>query len=90
MWQRRQLRETIISTGVVGAVIGALPALSLVASRSEYAHPAAQVRPLVLLAMDVGLVFLGSIAFCIVVFGLLPMALQYAFVWCVRRWTGHT
>ena len=89
MWQRRQLKQTIISTGAVGAVFGALPTLGLIAFRSDYGATSAQARPLVLQALDLGFVFFGSIAFCIAVFGLLPMALQYAFVWLVRRWTGR-
>lgn len=89
MWQKRQLKQTIIGTGVVGAIVGVLPALGLIAFRADYGAAAAQARPLVLQVLDLGLVFLGSVVFCIAVFGLLPMALQYAFAWCVRRWTGR-
>lgn len=86
---RRQLRQTIISTGVVGAIFGLVPVLAIVAFESEYGRHAASARPLLAQAFDLGLVLLGGIAFCIVFFGLVPMAIQHVFVWLVRRWTGR-
>lgn len=89
MWQREQLRQTIISTGCVGALFGILPVLGLLAFRSEYQRFPTYSRPLIAQALDVGVLFFGSVLFCVVVFGLLPMALQYCFIWVVRRWTGR-
>jgi hypothetical protein len=89
MWQRRQLRQTIISTGCVGALFGILPILGLLASRSELQHLPSHSRPLFAQAIDLGLLFVGSVLFCIIVFGLLPMAVQYVFIWMVRRWSGR-
>jgi len=88
MWQREQLRQTIISTGSVGALFGILPVLGLLAFRSEYQRFPSCSRSLVAQVFDAGLLFFGSVLFCIVVFGLLPMALQYCFIRVVRRWTG--
>lgn len=90
MWQREQLRQTIISTGSVGALFGILPVLGLLAFRSEYQRFPSCSRPLIAQVFDVGLLFFGSVLFCIVVFGLLPMALQYCFIRVVRRWTGRS
>ena len=89
MWQREQLRQTVISTGCVGALFGILPALGLFAFRSEYQRLPSYSRPLIAQALDVGLLFIGSVLFCVFVFGLLPMALQYFFIWVVRRWAGR-
>jgi hypothetical protein len=41
------------------------------------------------MSLDLGLIFFGCIAFCILCFGLVPMALQHGFVYIVRRWTGR-
>jgi len=89
MWQREQLRQTIISTSCVGALFGILPVLGLFAFRSEYQRFPTYSRPLIAQALDVGFLFIGSVLFCVVVFGLLPMALQYCFIWVVRCWTGR-
>lgn len=90
MWQRDQLRQTIISTGCVGAVFGFLPVLGLIVFRSEYGRVATHSRSLITQAFDLGFLFIGSVLFCIVFFGLLPMAFQYGFIWVVRRWTGRS
>ena len=84
-----QFKQTLISTGCVGAVFGVIPALAVVAFPSDYATNAAQSTSFTDQAVGLALVFVGSILFCFVFFGLLPMALQYAFVWLVRRWTGR-
>ncbi|WP_282269891.1 hypothetical protein [Stenotrophomonas sp. PS02298] len=89
MWQRRQLRQTIISTGCVGALFGVLPVLALLASSLEHQHHSNHSRPLIAQALELGLLFFGCILFCVIIFGLLPMAVQYCFVWMVRRWTGR-
>ena len=86
---KAQFRQTIISTGAVGAVFGIVPVLGLLAFRSDYSHIPGQSRPLFAMAIDLGLMFFASIAFCILFFGLLPMAVQQGFVWLVRRWTGR-
>ena len=87
--EKRQLRQTIISTGVVGAIFGLVPVLAVLAFESEYGRHAAPARLWLVQAFELGLVLLGSIAFCIVVFGLVPMALQLGFAWLARRWTGR-
>ena len=83
-WQRRQLRQTIIGTGVVGAVVGGLPLLAafLLAFGRTTAVP---VRSPILQMLDAGLFVMA----CIAVFGLLPMLVQYVFIHVVRRWTGR-
>lgn len=86
---KAQLRQTIISTGTVGAVFGMVPVLAVLAFESEYGRHAAQARSLLMQAFDLGLVMVASVVFCILCFGLLPMALQHGFVWLVRRWTGR-
>jgi len=87
--EKRQLRQTIISTGVVGAIFGLVPVLAIVAFESEYGRHAAPERSLLIQALDLGLVVVASAAFCILCFGLVPLALQHGFVWLVRHWTGR-
>jgi hypothetical protein len=84
-----QFKQTLISAGCVGAVFGVIPALAVVAFRSDYATNAAQSISLIDQAAGLALLFVGSILFCVVFSGLLPMALQYDFVRLVRRWTGR-
>ena len=87
-WKSSQVRQTIISTGSVGAFFGAVPTLAWLLSRSRgNAFP--QGWNLVVQAFDLLLFFCGSIAVCILIFGLLPMALQCMFVTMVRHWTGR-
>jgi len=86
---KAQFRQTIVSTGAVGAVFGILPVLGALAWRSEYSRNSGPPSSFLSQAFDLGLVFLASIAFCILFFGLLPMAVQHGFVWVVRRWTGR-
>ncbi len=88
MIDKAQLRQTIISTGTVGAVLGVLPVLAMLALRGHSRFPAPP-RSLISQAFDLGLVFVASVCFCIFFFGLLPMAFQHGFVWLVRRWTGR-
>jgi len=87
-WQRRQLRQTIIGTGVVGAVVGGLPLLAafLLAFGRTTAVP---VRSPMLQMLDAGLFVMACVMACIAVFGLLPMLVQYVFIHMVRRWTGR-
>lgn len=87
--EKRQLRQTIISTGIVGAIFGLVPVLAILAFESEHGRHAAPARTLLIQALDLGLVVVASAAFCIMCFGLLPMALQHGFVWLVHRWTGR-
>ncbi len=47
-------------------------------------------KPLSLLAVDAVLFVVVAVVFCMVVFGLLPMAVQYAFIRGARWWTGRT
>ena len=70
-------------------MFGALPLLGLIVFGSAHTHARAPSQPLIYQAIDLGLLFFGCVLFCIVIFGLLPMALQYGFVWLVRRWTGR-
>ncbi len=88
-WQRRQLRQTIIGTGAVGLIIGLLPLAGILLLGSRRVVVADHVAPLSLQVLDGVLFLLASVVFCIVVFGLLPMALQYAFLRGVRWWTGR-
>ena len=87
--EKRQFRQTIISTGVVGALFGLVPVLAMLALESEHGRQAVPARSLLIQALDLGLFVVASVVFCILCFGLLPMALQHGFVWLVRRWTGH-
>ena len=88
MIDKAQLRQTITSTGTIGALLGVLPALAMLAVRG-HDRVLAQPRPLISQVFDLGLVFVGSVCFCVFFFGLLPMACQHGFVWLVRRWTGR-
>ncbi|MFT3668780.1 MAG: hypothetical protein QM795_09425 [Pseudoxanthomonas sp.] len=87
--EKRQFLQTIISTGAVGAIFGLVPVLAILAFESEYGRHATPTRSLLMQALDLGLVVVASVVFCILCFGLLPMALQQGFVWLVRRWTGR-
>ncbi|WP_162375217.1 hypothetical protein [Pseudoxanthomonas sangjuensis] len=84
-----QFRQTIISTGAVGAIFGIIPVLGILAWRSEYSRNPSPPPSFLSQAFDLGLVFFASVAFCILFFGLLPMAVQHVFVWAVRRLTGR-
>ena len=88
-WKRRQLRQTLIATGVVGAVIGLVPLLVGVLLAPTRIFAGDQIRPVSLQLMDGALFLLASIVFCVVVFGLLPMVLHIAFIRCTRWWTGR-
>ncbi|KAF1727437.1 hypothetical protein [Pseudoxanthomonas japonensis] len=89
IWQRRQLRQTLIGTGVVGAVIGVAPLLLAFVLGSGRVAMGGHARPLSLLAVDAVLFVVVAVVFCMVVFGLLPMAVQYAFIRGARWWTGR-
>ena len=92
MWQKEQLRQTIISTGAVGAFFGLLFALASVAFYSEQGRAIALGYgpvPWTTYAEHAAAAFVISVIGCILVFGLLPMALQYVFAWLVRLWTGR-
>ena len=89
MSQRDQFRQTIVSTGCVGALFGILPALASLAIRSERVHAGPGPIFTVAAVTDFAAMFAGSVIFCIVVFGLVPMAVQHGFVWFVRRWSGR-
>lgn len=88
LWKSPQLRQTIISTGSVGAFFGAVPTLAWVSSRSwENAFP--HGWNLAVQAFELLVICCGSIAFCVLIFGLIPMFLQYVFVSMVCHWTGR-
>ena len=89
LMEKKQLRQTIVSTGIVGALFGLVPVLAILAFESEYGRHTAPARSLLIQAFDLGLIVVASAAFCILCFGLLPMALQHGFVWLMRRWTGR-
>lgn len=89
MWQRHQFRQTVIATGVVGAVVGLLPWLAMLVLESGGRGGPPHARPLLLQALGAGVFVLACVIGCVVVFGLLPMALQYAFIRGVRWWTGR-
>ena len=88
----KQLRQTIIGTGVVGGCIGLV---FLVASISFYfnqgRHVALgyeRVHWMVYVGQGV-LLFLASIAFCVLVFGLFPAAIQHFLVSLARNRDGR-
>jgi len=85
----KQFRQTIIGTGVVGAIFGILPVFGELALRSEHGRLPDTSRSLLLIGLDLGSLFVASVGFCIVFFGLLPMAILHGFVWLMRRWTGR-
>jgi len=89
VFDKTQFRQTLISTGAIGALFGSLPVLALLAFRNDYGHAPRATRSLFALGLDLCLLFFGSVTFCIFFFGVLPMALHYAFVWTMRRWTGR-
>jgi hypothetical protein len=88
----KQLRQTIISTGVVGGCIGFVLLLvsisfyfnqgRLVALGYERVHWIVYVGQGILL-------LLGSIAFCVLVFGLFPAAIQHVLVRLARSRDGR-
>ena len=86
---REQFKQTVIGTASVGAVLGILPMLGSLAVRSEWA--AGSDGPWAWMGHAVSLagVLAGSVLFCVVVFGLLPMLLQAGFVKLGRMWTGQ-
>lgn len=89
MWQGRQLRQTVIATGVVGAVVGTLPWLGMLAFDAIGRSGAIHTRPLLPQLAEATAFVLACMVGCIVLFGLLPMALHYAFIRGVRWWTGR-
>jgi hypothetical protein len=89
MSQRDQLRQTIISTGCVGAFFGLLPAFASLALRSERGHAETSSLFTVAAVLDFGITFAVSVVFCIVAFGLVPMTIQQGFVWLARHWSGR-
>ena len=69
---KAQFRQTIIGTGVVGAVFGAMPVLALLFSAFTHGLGSEPSRSLLAMSLDLGLIFFGCIAFCILCFGLVP------------------
>lgn len=67
-----------MGTGVVGAVIGLAPLLLALVPGSGRIATGDPARPLSLLGVDAALFFAAAVVACMVVFGLLPMAVQYA------------
>lgn len=88
-WQRDQLRQTVIATGVVGAAVGVLPWVGMLVLGAGSRMGAVHARPWLAQLLDAGLFVLMCVVCCVVVFGLLPMALQYAFICGMRWWTGR-
>jgi hypothetical protein len=74
---------------LVGAVIGVLPWLAMLVLGSRGRAGAVPARPLLLQLWEAGLFVLVCVVGCVVLFGLLPMALQYAFIRGARWWTGR-
>ena len=89
MWQWHQLRQTVIATGAVGVVVGAVPWLGLLALDAVGRSGAIHARPLLPQLAEAAAFVLACMVGCIVLFGLLPMALQYAFIRGARWWTGR-
>ena len=79
----------MIGTGIVGAVIGVLPWLAMLVLGSSGRAGTVPLRPLLLQLWEAGLFVLVCVIGCVVLFGLLPMALQYAFIRGARWWTGR-
>jgi len=79
----------LIGTCVVGAAIALVPLVLILVLESGRIALGDHARPLPLQATDAALFVASSMVFCMVVFGLLPMALQYAFIRGVRWWTGR-
>ncbi|AWV08828.1 hypothetical protein [Marilutibacter maris] len=86
---RAQFRQTIICTAAVGAVLGLVPALGSIAIRSERVAGPEGFLDWLLYAMNLAGVLVGSVIFCVLVFGMLPMLLQAGFVKLARLWTGR-
>ncbi|MGE8288061.1 MAG: hypothetical protein ACN6RG_08880 [Stenotrophomonas sp.] len=87
MKPRSQLQQTILSTGVVGALFSAVRVLFLLASLLTDPPTGMPPRVLVQQAMELALLFCAGVVLCITLFGLLPMAIVHAGVWLMRRWT---
>lgn len=88
----KQLRQTIISTGAVGGCIGlVLLAVSISFYFNQGRHVALgyeRVHWIVYVGQGV-LLFLASIAFCVLVFGLFPAAIQHLLVRLARNRDGR-
>jgi hypothetical protein len=89
IWQWRQLRQTVIATGVIGAVVGALPWLGMLVFDTGGRSGVVHARPLLSQLVEAAAFVLACVVGCVVLFGLLPMALQYAFIRGVQWWTGR-
>ena len=83
----KQFRQTIISTGVVGGCIGfvlLLVSISFYFNQGRFiALGHERVHWIVYLGQGI-LLFLGSVAFCVLVFGLFPAAIQHVLVRIAR------
>ena len=88
----KQLKQTIISTGAVGGCIGlVLFAASISFYFNQGRHIALgyeRVHWIVYMAQGV-ILFLASVAFCVVVFGLFPAAIQHFLVRLARNRNGR-
>lgn len=89
MQQTHQFKQTLISTAAVGALMGAVPVLALLLLPARSRLPVAPSATLLMHGLDLVMMFLGCVVFTVVVFGLVPMAMQYLFVRAVRAWTGR-
>ena len=88
----KQLRQTIISTGVVGGCIGLVLLLVSISFYFNQGRLIALGHERVHWIVYVGqgiLLFLGSVAFCVLVFGLFPAAIQYVLVRLARSRDGR-
>lgn len=83
-----QLKQTIISTGAVGSFVGVLFALASIAFYSEQGRAISLGYGPVHWTVYAGhavVAFLASVVGCILVFGLLPAALQGSISYLARR-----
>lgn len=88
----RQLQQTLVGTGAVSAVLGLLILLAGFAVSSDTGRAAASGPGSIhwtLVVRDAIAVMLACVGGCVVLFGLLPMALVRSFAWAMRRWTGR-
>lgn len=84
-----QFKQTVISTACVGALVGLLPVLGGIALRSERDAGPHDFSGWLNLLINLAGILVGCVASSVVLFGLLPMAIQYGFVKLARRWTGR-
>lgn len=83
-----QFKQTLISTGAVGAFFGLLfVAGSFLAYMDQGRAIALGDGPVhwTIYARDAAVLFIASVGFCTLTFGVFPRALQFAFTWLARH-----